>query len=74
MDFLTWRKKRFEYYGRYYYGTVYTNQYRSTGHSTQKFFRQVMTSMGRNYCCPMVGDAMERGESEAHDRQKFRIH
>ncbi len=30
--------------------------------------------MWRNYCYPMVGGAMERGESEAHDRRKFRIH
>jgi hypothetical protein len=40
----------------------------------KSFLRQVRKSMGRNYCCPMVGGAMEIGESEAHDRRKFRIH
>ncbi len=30
--------------------------------------------MGRNYCFPMVGGAMNRGESEADGRLKFGIH
>ncbi len=36
--------------------------------------RQVRRSMGRNYCFPMLGGAINRGESEAHDRLKFGIH
>ncbi len=38
------------------------------------FLHQVRKSMGRNYRFPLVGGAMNRGESEAHDRRKFLIH
>ena len=38
------------------------------------FCRQLRKSMGRNYCFPMVGGAINRWESEADDRPKFGIH